>query len=74
VFLKDQIPTSIAAGAYVLLAAISVVAIPHIFRQLQLQPKHVGLQFRRNIVEISEISPFSLRSEFFFLYRSKIFG
>ncbi|KAF8772227.1 hypothetical protein HU200_005942 [Digitaria exilis] len=39
VFLKDQIPTSIAAGAYVLLAAISVVAIPHIFRQLK--PKHV---------------------------------
>ncbi|KAL5227147.1 hypothetical protein ABZP36_015412 [Zizania latifolia] len=39
VFLKDQIPTSIAAAAYVLLAAISVVAIPHIFRQLR--PKHV---------------------------------
>ncbi|KAG2655480.1 probable metal-nicotianamine transporter YSL8 [Panicum virgatum] len=39
VFLKDQIPTSIATGAYVLLAAISVVAIPHIFRQLK--PKHV---------------------------------
>jgi OPT family oligopeptide transporter len=39
VFLKDQIPTSIAAGAYVLLAAISVVAIPHIFRQLK--PRHV---------------------------------
>ena len=32
-----------------------------------------GLQFRRNIAEISEISPFSLRSEIF-LYRSKIFG
>ncbi|GJM90011.1 hypothetical protein PR202_ga06247 [Eleusine coracana subsp. coracana] len=39
VFLKDQIPTSIAAGAYLLLAGISVVAIPHIFRQLK--PKHV---------------------------------
>uniref|UniRef100_A0A0E0CDW4 Uncharacterized protein n=1 Tax=Oryza meridionalis TaxID=40149 RepID=A0A0E0CDW4_9ORYZ len=39
VFLKDQIPTTIAAAAYVLLAAISVVAIPHIFRQLR--PKHV---------------------------------
>ncbi|KAL6848370.1 hypothetical protein ACP4OV_021664 [Aristida adscensionis] len=39
VFLKDQIPTSIATGAYVLLAGISVMSIPHIFRQLK--PKHV---------------------------------
>ena len=33
-----------------------------------------GLQFRQNIAEISEISSFSLRSDFFFLYRSKFFG
>ncbi|KQJ92906.1 hypothetical protein BRADI_3g01520v3 [Brachypodium distachyon] len=39
IFLKEQIPTSVAAGAYMLLAGISVVAMPHIFRQLK--PKHV---------------------------------
>uniref|UniRef100_A0A453MVN8 Uncharacterized protein n=1 Tax=Aegilops tauschii subsp. strangulata TaxID=200361 RepID=A0A453MVN8_AEGTS len=39
IFLKDQIPTVVAVGAYVALAGISVLAIPHIFRQLK--PKHV---------------------------------
>ncbi|XP_077247096.1 putative metal-nicotianamine transporter YSL12 isoform X2 [Tasmannia lanceolata] len=34
-FLKDQIPLSIAIGGYVATAAISIIALPHIFPQLK---------------------------------------
>ncbi|KAL1356304.1 hypothetical protein HN51_008312 [Arachis hypogaea] len=35
VFLKDQIPTWFAIGAYVAIAAISTATLPHIFHQLK---------------------------------------
>ncbi|RWR84659.1 Oligopeptide transporter [Cinnamomum micranthum f. kanehirae] len=34
-FLKDQIPTRVAVGGYVALAAISITTLPHIFPQLR---------------------------------------
>ncbi|PSR84907.1 Metal-nicotianamine transporter like [Actinidia chinensis var. chinensis] len=34
-FLKDQIPTWLATGGYVAIAAISIAALPHIFPQLK---------------------------------------
>lgn len=34
-FLKDQIPTWVAVGGYVTLAAISIITVPHIFFQLK---------------------------------------
>lgn len=35
VFLKDQIPTWFAIGGYVIIAAISIATLPHIFHQLK---------------------------------------
>ncbi|XP_068639258.1 probable metal-nicotianamine transporter YSL7 [Aristolochia californica] len=35
VFLKDQIPTWIAFAGYIILAIISIIAVPHIFPQLK---------------------------------------
>ncbi|KAG5245365.1 hypothetical protein OIU76_002506 [Salix suchowensis] len=34
-FLKDQIPTWVAGGGYILLAIISIIAVPYIFPQLK---------------------------------------
>ncbi|XP_034925394.1 probable metal-nicotianamine transporter YSL7 [Populus alba] len=34
-FLKDQIPNWVAGGGYILLAIVSIIAVPHIFPQLK---------------------------------------
>lgn len=34
-FLKDQIPNSVAFGAYVAIAIVSIITLPHIFHQLK---------------------------------------
>lgn len=34
-FLKDQIPDWVAGGGYILLAIVSIIAVPHIFPQLK---------------------------------------
>ncbi|KAL5216321.1 hypothetical protein ABZP36_007722 [Zizania latifolia] len=34
-FLKEQIPNSLALGAYVVIAAVSIATVPHIFPQLK---------------------------------------
>ncbi|XP_072957812.1 probable metal-nicotianamine transporter YSL12 [Typha angustifolia] len=34
-FLKDQIPKQVALGGYVVIAAISIITLPHIFSQLK---------------------------------------
>ncbi|AQK47215.1 probable metal-nicotianamine transporter YSL10 [Zea mays] len=34
-FLKDQIPNTLALGAYLVIAVVSIVTVPHIFHQLR---------------------------------------